>query len=557
MTFGRGTYVNMVSETSAARERLILEYLGPRNDFDYVIVGSGMGGGLLADDLAERVGESKRILLLEAGAFLYPTHVYNLCRFPNSSIARHFGCGTFWQRGDSGSENYIGEQPQLNFGGRSIFWSGLIPQIQPWELEYFPEPVRSELAGGFLEAAGQVMNQSRSMGETAAGIVARLRASNLGHDFDIQETPRALHQPYLAPDGTPQRDFFTPGTGVFNTAELVINQLGLTPGVSHGDFNGLHLLLNAYAEDIQDHGGEYVLVVRNTLTGQARFVSAPKVILAGGSIESPKLLRRSSLFPRLPDHVKGLVGRGLTDHPTSNEITAEVTGIGDLEIPRSAHAKIVFYSRGVREASGEIRYPFNVEMNINHEWWHLRENDPGEGGAPAAARGASRLDVKFSFANPLEEANEIRAAEPFQYVPEIVFRNQSWVDHLSGSRFPALAGWQKSTEEVFGVMNQVVDRILGEFRHGAAVPARSGHYGAGGLGFGWGTVHHAVGSLRMPWRPRLGADFEMDAVVDGSLRVLGTSGLHVCDMSVVPISTAANPVRTLGALALRLSRHLS
>ena len=37
-------------------------------------------------------------------------------------------------------------------------------------------------------------------------------------------------------------------TGVFNTAELLINQLGLTPGVSHGDFNGLQLLLNAFVD---------------------------------------------------------------------------------------------------------------------------------------------------------------------------------------------------------------------------------------------------------------------------------------------------------------------
>lgn len=31
--------------------------------------------------------------------------------------------------------------------------------------------------------------------------------------------------------------------------------------------------------------------------------------------------------------------------------------------------------------------------------------------------------------------------------------------------------------------------------------------------------------------------------------------LFVCDMSVMPFSSAANPVRTLAAFALRLSRH--
>jgi succinate dehydrogenase/fumarate reductase flavoprotein subunit len=115
---------------------------------------------------------------------------------------------------------------------------------------------------------------------------------------------------------------------VFNTAELLVNQVGLTPGVSHGDGPGLHLLLNHYVEDVQNHGGHLTLVARNTRTGQARFFTAGRVVLAAGSIGSPKLLRRSSMFPWLSQDVKDLVGRGLTDHPTSNEITTFVTNIG-------------------------------------------------------------------------------------------------------------------------------------------------------------------------------------------------------------------------------------
>jgi hypothetical protein len=70
MTFDRFTFPNFVTEDNAARERLFLQYLGPRDDFDIIIVGSGMGGGVLADDLAERAGSHKPILVLEAGSFL-------------------------------------------------------------------------------------------------------------------------------------------------------------------------------------------------------------------------------------------------------------------------------------------------------------------------------------------------------------------------------------------------------------------------------------------------------------------------------------------------------
>ena len=555
MTFIPSTYANFVSEDTAGRERLFLQYMGWRDDFDVVIVGSGIGGGILADDLADRVGSHKRILVLEAGSFIYPTHVYNLCRFPNSSLAKHFACDTFWQGGNSSAQNYIGEKPQLNFGGRSIFWSGLIPTVQGWELDYFPPGVRQALAGGLLNRAGEVMNESRSMGATAQAVVARLRQSPLAADFSIQETPRALHQPYLEADGTPKDQFFAEPTGVFNTAELLVNQLGLTPGVSHGDGPGLHVLVNHFVEDVQNHGSHVEVVARNTRTGQARHFKAGAVVLAAGSIESPKLLRRSSMYPWLPDSVKGLVGRGLTDHPTSNEITTFVTHIGNVALSKQDHAKIIFYSRGVRDG-GQIRYPFNVEMNLNHEYWHLRENDPAA--APPPPVGAARIDLKFSFANCLDDNNEVKPAPAFGYVPEVAFRNQSWADYLADARFPALAGWHKHTGEIWAVLNHVTHQIFSQFQiHGqSARPVDEIWYGQGGKGFGWGTVHHAVGSLRMPYRPHLDAPFSTH-VVDENLQVVGTQRLFVCDMSVIPMSSAANPVRTLAALALRLSEYLS
>jgi hypothetical protein len=405
-----------------------------------------------------------------------------------------------------------------------------------------------------------MMNESRSMGTTAQAIVAKLRQSPLAQDFSIQETPRALHQPYLAADGTPKDQYFTEPTGVFNTAELLINQAGLTPGISHGDGPGLQLLLNHFVEDVQNHGTHFELVTRNTLTSQIRTFRAVTVVLAGGSIESPKLLRRSSLFPGLPDHVKHFIGRGLTDHPTSNEVTTFVTHIDNVAISKDAHAKIVFYSRGLRDGN-QIRYPFNVEMNINHEYWHLRENDPTESSQSTppfgGANGPSRIDIKFSFGNCLDDVNEVKPAPPFEYVSEITFRNLSWMDHLAGSRFPALAGWQKSHEEIFAVMNHVTHQIFSQFQINgtSARPLNEEWHGQAGKGFGWGTVHHAAGSLRMPYRPSHNAAFNFQSVVDEDLRVIGTQHLYVCDMSVMPFSSAANPVRTLVALALRLSRH--
>lgn len=559
MTFNAGTYDNFIAAHSPVMQRVSPSYTGAGTEFDIVIVGSGMGGGVLADALADKGNDQpkKRILVLEAGSFLYPTHVYNCSRLPNGQVAQRFGCGTFRQTGDSGSTNFIGERPQLNFGGRSIFWSGLIPTVQPWELDFFPEAVRQALASGLLDQAGTAMNQAVTMGAVAEAIVQRLQASPLAQDFVIEQTPRALHQPYLQQNGAPVQNFFVESTGVFNTAELLINQLKLSGDDNSGaDPRGLNLLLNHYVEDIRRlDDGRLEVFSRNTLNGEARSFQAGKVVLAAGSIESPKLLQRSTIGRDLGDDVKGLIGRGLTDHPTTSNLHVEATHIGDFAIPRDSTAKIIFYSKGERDG-GRIRYPFNVEMNVNHEYWHLRENDPSAPETPIPLDGLPIVDIKFSFGNPLDPANMIKTAPPFGYVPEIEFRNQSHMDHLCGSRFPALAGWRKNAGEVFDLLNDVSDRIFGEFLKDG-VPCRSSErLGQDGRGFGWGTVHHAVGSLRMPGKDSHDGPVQPASVVDENLQVVGADNLYVCDMSVMPFSSAANPVRHLVALALRLSARI-
>lgn len=45
--------------------------------------------------------------------------------------------------------------------------------------------------------------------------------------------------------------------------------------------------------------------------------------------------------------------------------------------------------------------------------------------------------------------------------------------------------------------------------------------------------------------------------MDEDLKVVGADNLYKYDMSVMPFSSAANTVRTLTVLALRLSEHLA
>ena len=312
----QNNYVNLVSEKPQAHTRLIRDYDGTNKDFDFIIIGSGMGGGVLADDLADRLGQSHRILVLDAGSFIYPTHVYNISRIPNGSVARHFGVDNFTQV--PSDSHFIGEKPQLSFGGRSVFWSGLIPQAQNWELELFPSNVRQDLNTRYLKLAGERMNESISLGDKAKDIVEHFQNSNLNNDFVIEETTRALHQPYLNEDGTLSDKFFTESTGVFNTAELLINQVGLTPGADQNG-KGLFIKLNSFVEAIKNIPFDwYEVQTTDTITGEQVSFYSPKVVIAAGSIESPKLINRSDIYQSFPEQVKQLVGFGLTDHPVTS-----------------------------------------------------------------------------------------------------------------------------------------------------------------------------------------------------------------------------------------------
>ncbi|HEY0893470.1 MAG TPA: hypothetical protein VGE32_10485, partial [Cellvibrio sp.] len=335
----QNNYANLVAEKPQSHTRLIRDYDVLNNrDFDFIIIGSGIGGGILADDLADRLGHNHRILLLDAGSFVYPTHVYNFSRIPNFAVAEHFGVDNFTQRPSDAF--FIGGKPQMAFGGRSIFWSGLIPQVRAWELDFFPDSVRDDLKREYLKLAGEQMNASVSLGTGAKNLVAHFNNSSLIDDFEIEETPRAVHQPYLNADGTPRDKFFSEPTGVFNTAELLINQVGLTSQNANLNGNGLFIKLNTFVEGIHDVPFNWHEVkTTNTVTQESVSFYAPQVIIAAGSTESPKLINRSAVYHKLADSVRPKVGFGLTDHPVTGESQAYVSSLGNIPLTRQDHAK--------------------------------------------------------------------------------------------------------------------------------------------------------------------------------------------------------------------------
>ncbi|HEV7298408.1 MAG TPA: hypothetical protein VGN72_03520 [Tepidisphaeraceae bacterium] len=135
--------------------------------------------------------------------------------------------------------------------------------------------------------------------------------------------------------GTPASKLFVEPAGVFNTAELLINQTKLTS--TELDLNGSELLvkLNSFVEVVDSVPHDWYEVKTTTaVTGEQRSFYAQKVMIAAGSTQSPKLINRTSVFHALPADIKQLVGFGLTDHSVSSHgehFGAVVVANGNVE----------------------------------------------------------------------------------------------------------------------------------------------------------------------------------------------------------------------------------
>ena len=55
--------------------------------------------------------------------------------------------------------------------------------------------------------------------------------------------------------------------------------------------------------------------------------------------------------------MKKLVGRGLTDHPSTDVTVTHVDGIGGIELTPQDHFKIIFYTRGLRDGTMRFATP--------------------------------------------------------------------------------------------------------------------------------------------------------------------------------------------------------
>ena len=506
---------------------------------EYIVIGSGMGGGMVARQLIQK---GKKVLLIEKGALNLQTHCLNLSR-PHFNPRSQEGPGrdneeffdkvkTKYKVTSDSSDCEGGYVFAL--GGKSLYWSLEVPRIlesKAWER--FPANIVGYLYGIEPTTGDMEVFQNQDDDTIEAGYTKALRviANSPPGNEDYPDTQDAAQGIIMAEkiklENALSRSDHSSVATVRNGAEFADGRkLYYFPQKAYSTVDFLldqQLIENSPLKiwtkiDVDSFDkSEGKVTHLNIIDADDHQWSLPvhkaKVILCAGTVNTAAIALRSKL-----DEEQSLVGKGLTDHEiwmvrywketeSSDaeeqpvELSCRVTIRGHQALLTICTHAEKFFRHGF--ATGEAEYTDDVSkvnvLNIMLEF-EAELNNEGkvecstECSEPVLTINRQRLDSDPEFSEEINNlASKIRDAFDF---PDTDQNNQT----------PRLAGW--------------------------------------------GAVAHEVGTMRMDTPNERG-------VVDENLKVHGYENLYVCDMSILNFSPMANPSLTLTALAMRLGDHLS
>ncbi|MGY1455288.1 GMC family oxidoreductase [Streptomyces sp. SS8] len=489
--------------------------------YDYVVIGGGTAGSVIASRLAEDPGTT--VALIEGG----PSDVD---RPDVLTLRRWLGL----LGGDLDYDYPTTEQPRGNshirhsrarvLGGCSshntlISFKPLPSDWQEWE---------DAGASGWNAIAMEpyyhrLRNNIVAVDEKDRNAIAR--------DF-VDAAQAALGVPRV--EGFNARPF-TEGVGFFDLAyhpednkRSSASVAYLHPHMEAGDRPNLELWLETWAYRLRfgGEGGRRVTGVHvRTADGEEMLVTARcEVVLCAGAVDTPRLLLHSGVGPAGDLEALGIpvvhdlpgVGENLLDHPES-VIVWETDGPIPENSAMDSDAGL-FVRRDPESPGPDLMFHFyQIPFTDNPERLGYERPAHGVSMTPNIPKPRSRGRLYLTSADP-----SVKPALDFRYFTDAEdYDARTLVDGIRIAREIArtapLDSWLK--REVCPGPEITSDEELSEYARKVA------H-----------TVYHPAGTCRMG-----AADDEL-AVVDPKLRIRGLDGVRIADASVFPTIPAVNPM---------------
>jgi choline dehydrogenase-like flavoprotein len=291
--------------------------------FDAVVIGAGMFGGYCADKIY-RFGAANnlKVLVLDAGSFLLPTHLQNLpdvgLNVPgpldpanDPGVPRELVWGMAWR----GNVQFIG-QPYC-IGGKSLYWGGWCPRLLASDVATWPPTVAQYLGQNYpiLEQQTGVDVKTDFIQGPLFGIlkqrVATAIQQNTVPNLDSVEDPPLAVQGQSPASGLFSFDKYSSITVLIDAARDAARQ--------SDSQRRLFVVPNAHVTRLNT-ANDAVVSVEVSVGGAVQSLPVNPncaVVLALGTIESTRLALAS--FPTSPGSAAGeLMGRNLMAHWRSN-----------------------------------------------------------------------------------------------------------------------------------------------------------------------------------------------------------------------------------------------
>ncbi|CAM5681905.1 MULTISPECIES: GMC family oxidoreductase [Streptomyces] len=299
----------------------------------------------------------------------------------------------------------------------------------------------------------------------------------------------------------------------------------LHPHIEAGDRPNLRILLETWAYRLEFDGTRATGVHVRTKDGEEILLRAAReVIVCAGAVDTPRLLLHSGIGPREDLSALGIdvrhdlpgVGENLLDHPES-VIVWETDGPIPENSAMDSDAGL-FVRRDPGSRGPDLMFHFyQIPFTDNPERLGYEKPEHGVSMTPNIPKPRSRGRLYLTSADP-----EVKPALDFRYfTDEDDYDGRTLVDGIKLAREIArtepLAHWLG--REVCPGPEVTSDEDISEYARKVA------H-----------TVYHPAGTCRM------GATDDEAAVVDPQLRIRGLQGIRIADASVFPTMPAVNPM---------------